>query len=576
AAAEKFESRNMVMSFRVSDLQMLLGFVGRSKSGLKHELVTRALQLVQFDCSPELFKKIKELYETRYAKKSAEPGPQPHRPLDPLTMHSAYDRASTVPRTPLSGPNIDYPVLYGKYLNGLGRLPTKTLKPEVRLVKLPFFNMLDELLKPTELVPQNSEKLQESPCIFALTPRQVELIRNSRELQPGVKAVQVVLRICYSDASCPQEDQYPPNIAVKVNHSYCSVPGYYPSNKPGVEPKRPCRPINLTHLMYLSSATNRITVTWGNYGKSYSVALYLVRQLTSAELLQRLRTIGVKHPELCKALVKEKLRLDPDSEIATTGVRVSLICPVSGWQVPALLPPRAAWPGHPPSPQVALVQLVWERRRAGPGWGPLGSSCEVTVGGGPGAASAVVSTASARYIQPARAVGAGLVLVLVLVLKVLLLAVAPGVGGAGRSGGAGGRGGPRGRGLGAAPHAGFAASARGDAVAAVLLEVPVQVVGAHEGLAAAVALVGPQPRVHAHVVLEVVVVREGGAALLAQVGLLPRVLPHVHLELVLPAGGRAAGQVSSRSHPPPARPPAGKAGHTRGMPSSQVGTRPPS
>uniref|UniRef100_A0A8D2DTU5 E3 SUMO-protein ligase PIAS4 n=1 Tax=Sciurus vulgaris TaxID=55149 RepID=A0A8D2DTU5_SCIVU len=327
-AAELVEAKNMVMSFRVSDLQMLLGFVGRSKSGLKHELVTRALQLVQFDCSPELFKKIKELYETRYAKKSAEPGPQPHRPLDPLTMHSAYDRAGTVPRTPLSGPNIDYPVLYGKYLNGLGRLPAKTLKPEVRLVKLPFFNMLDELLKPTELVPQNSEKLQESPCIFALTPRQVELIRNSRELQPGVKAVQVVLRICYSDTSCPQEDQYPPNIAVKVNHSYCSVPGYYPSNKPGVEPKRPCRPINLTHLMYLSSATNRITVTWGNYGKSYSVALYLVRQLTSAELLQRLKTIGVKHPELCKALVKEKLRLDPDSEIATTGVRVSLICPL--------------------------------------------------------------------------------------------------------------------------------------------------------------------------------------------------------------------------------------------------------
>lgn len=141
----------MVMSFRVSDLQMLLGFVGRSKSGLKHELVTRALQLVQFDCSPELFKKIKELYETRYAKKSSEPVSQPHRPLDPLTMHSTYDRASTVPRTPLTGPNIDYPVLYGKYLNGLGRLPAKTLKPEVRLVKLPFFNMLDELLKPTEL-----------------------------------------------------------------------------------------------------------------------------------------------------------------------------------------------------------------------------------------------------------------------------------------------------------------------------------------------------------------------------------------------------------------------------------------
>lgn len=140
----------MVMSFRVSDLQMLLGFVGRSKSGLKHELVTRALQLVQFDCSPEVFKKIKELYETRYAKKSSE-APQPHRSPEALPIHSSYERGSAVPRTSISTPNIDYPTLYGKYLNGLGRLPPKAVKPEVRLVKLPFYTTLDELLKPTEL-----------------------------------------------------------------------------------------------------------------------------------------------------------------------------------------------------------------------------------------------------------------------------------------------------------------------------------------------------------------------------------------------------------------------------------------
>lgn len=142
----------MVMSFRVSDLQMLLGFVGRSKSGLKHELVTRALQLVQFDCSPEVFKKIKELYETRYAKKSSEAAqPQPHRSPEALPIHSSYDRGSAVARTSISTPNIDYPTLYGKYLNGLGRLPPKAVKPEVRLVKLPFYTTLDELLKPTEL-----------------------------------------------------------------------------------------------------------------------------------------------------------------------------------------------------------------------------------------------------------------------------------------------------------------------------------------------------------------------------------------------------------------------------------------
>lgn len=101
---------------------------------------------------------------------------------------------------------------------------------------------------------------QTRPCCVLLTsPRAPPL--------PAPQGSHCHCRICYSDTSSPQEDQYPPNIAVKVNHSYCSVPGYYPSNKPGVEPKRPCRPINLTHLMYLSSATNRITVTWGNYGK---------------------------------------------------------------------------------------------------------------------------------------------------------------------------------------------------------------------------------------------------------------------------------------------------------------------
>ena len=46
--------------------------------------------------------------------------------------------------------------------------------------------------------------------------------------------------------------------------------------------------------------------------------------------------------------VKEKLRLDPDSEIATTGVRVSLICPVSrGARVLSPRPPRGgAAPGR--------------------------------------------------------------------------------------------------------------------------------------------------------------------------------------------------------------------------------------
>lgn len=43
--------QHMVMSFRVSELQMLLGTAGRNKSGRKHDLMSRALQLLKNGCS---------------------------------------------------------------------------------------------------------------------------------------------------------------------------------------------------------------------------------------------------------------------------------------------------------------------------------------------------------------------------------------------------------------------------------------------------------------------------------------------------------------------------------------------
>ncbi|PNI60829.1 PIAS2 isoform 12, partial [Pan troglodytes] len=53
---------NMVSSFRVSELQVLLGFAGRNKSGRKHDLLMRALHLLKSGCSPAVQIKIRELY----------------------------------------------------------------------------------------------------------------------------------------------------------------------------------------------------------------------------------------------------------------------------------------------------------------------------------------------------------------------------------------------------------------------------------------------------------------------------------------------------------------------------------
>lgn len=55
--------QNMVLSFRVSELQMLLGFAGRNKSGRKNELQTRALELLRLQSHPVQLK-IRELYKT--------------------------------------------------------------------------------------------------------------------------------------------------------------------------------------------------------------------------------------------------------------------------------------------------------------------------------------------------------------------------------------------------------------------------------------------------------------------------------------------------------------------------------
>ena len=57
-----FSFQQLITSFRVSELQVLLGFAGRNKSGRKQELLQRALQLVERGCSTPIQIKIRELY----------------------------------------------------------------------------------------------------------------------------------------------------------------------------------------------------------------------------------------------------------------------------------------------------------------------------------------------------------------------------------------------------------------------------------------------------------------------------------------------------------------------------------
>jgi len=378
--AETEALKNMVLSFRVSELQMLLGFAGRNKSGRKTELQARAVELLRLRSTPVQMK-IKDLYKSiqqgqasglvplqqqqQQQQQQPQSNPAAGASLSSNAAASAAGRdLQTVDNSAMQqhpqpqqrstvyqqagytgqGPDRQMQTARGMYPNNMYQYQPKAsppasaassypVHPDVRLKRLPFFDLMGELLKPSSLVPQGTQRLQEGNFVFHLTPQQATDIASSRDLRPGTKmeyAIQVQMRFCLLETSCEQDDCFPPGICVKVNGKMCPLPNPIPTNKPGVEPKRPPRPVNITTMVKLSpTVANHITVSWNTeYGRGYAIAVYLVRKLTSSELLQRLKTRGVRHSDFTRGLIKEKLSEDADCEIATTSLRVSLVCPL--------------------------------------------------------------------------------------------------------------------------------------------------------------------------------------------------------------------------------------------------------
>ncbi|NXD85269.1 PIAS2 ligase, partial [Halcyon senegalensis] len=372
---------NVISSFRVSELQVLLGFAGRNKSGRKHDLLMRALHLVKNGCSPAVQLKIRELYRHRYPRMieglpdlpavkpggfSLDSGSSPVESDLAVAGIHPLPSTSVTPQSPSSPVS---PVLLQDAKQHFEMQqpspPIPPVHPDVQLKSLPFYDVLDVLIKPTSLAQSNIQRFQEKFFIFALTPQQVREICISRDFLPGGRrdyTVQVQLRLCLAETSCPQEDNYPNSLCIKVNGKLFPLPGYAPPPKNGIEQKRPGRPLNITSLVRLSSAVpNQISISWASeIGKNYSMSVYLVRQLTSAMLLQRLKMKGIRNPDHSRALIKEKLTADPDSEIATTSLRVSLMCPLGKMRL--TIPCRAVTCTHLQCFDAALYLQMNEKK----------------------------------------------------------------------------------------------------------------------------------------------------------------------------------------------------------------------
>ncbi|XP_076354598.1 E3 SUMO-protein ligase PIAS2-like isoform X3 [Tachypleus tridentatus] len=330
-------AQKMVLNFRLSELQVLLGFAGRNKSGKKSELQARAVELLNMNSMP-IQMKIRELQKLRYPAKSAlgnNPSsfynmPQPTANINLQVNHHPTSQLSPQGSLLPSHNKVDYHHNKSVISNipHTYDVPSYPVHPDVHFKSLPFYENLGELLKPASLMPSKPGRFQESVFFFHLTPQQAHDVAMSR----GNKeyGVQVQLRFCLLETSCAQDDNFPPSICVKVNSKVCPLPNPIPTNKPGVEPKRPSRPVNVTGLCRLSpTCPNHINISWASeYGQGYVVGVYIVRRLSSETLLSRLKASGVRNPDHTRALIKEKLQQDPDSEISTTSLRGSLMCPL--------------------------------------------------------------------------------------------------------------------------------------------------------------------------------------------------------------------------------------------------------
>ncbi|XP_033633969.1 E3 SUMO-protein ligase PIAS2-like [Asterias rubens] len=331
--AEFDDLKHMVMSFRVSELQVLLGYAGRNKSGRKHELQTRGLTLLKSGCSTSVQIKIRELYRRRFPRRLINP-PQFMPGMSEGSGSGSTCSNSTTGTSHHSSSSSNPPLpSYPGTMNIHQNVPHELLggscqpqpfHPDVKLKLLPFYDVLGELVKPTGLMPPVGNKFREvhRTVFFHFTPAQTQQIIEQR--------AQVQLRFCLAETSCDQDDKFPSSVCVKVNGKLCPLPPFLPQTKAGTEPRRPSRPVNITPLSRLTpTSPNQVDVQWiPEIGRSYCVAVYLVSQLSAEILYQRLKNNGVRNADHSRALIKEKLAHDPESEIATMSLRVSLMCPL--------------------------------------------------------------------------------------------------------------------------------------------------------------------------------------------------------------------------------------------------------
>ncbi|XP_062517229.1 E3 SUMO-protein ligase PIAS2-like [Corticium candelabrum] len=328
----------MLNSLRVYELQDFLSAASQARAGRKPELVARAMAAVQRD--HRLVARLRQLYEAKRCTTSltgfrSRPAP--------------YHKVESERTLPTAAPS----AAHGQ-INKRGIMPV-----DVKFCRLAFYDHIDTIIRASYLRDMSSSLYSRSrsdrsmaSVHFQLTPAQSQQIRAGRSVRYGKMNsiqehynIQVQLRLCKLETSCQQRDKFPSMCTITVNNNVVPLPSYVYSP---VELKKCGVPLDITRFCRLQPyEDNSIRVAWVNNAQQpqqYSMQLTLVKELSSSNLLHQLRTKGIRNADHSRALIKDKLTNSPESEVALTSLRVSLLCPLGKMRMS--LPCRGAACNH--------------------------------------------------------------------------------------------------------------------------------------------------------------------------------------------------------------------------------------
>ncbi|KAE9522407.1 hypothetical protein AGLY_017194 [Aphis glycines] len=221
-------------------------------------------------------------------------------------------------------------------------IPSVETVAQIKFKKLPFYEVIDEVIKPTLLtgtdrctllnVPRD---MKETTFKHTLSLEHANSVSSNRDFSDGKNEYrnQFQIRICQLIEPVPNEspDYMPLGLHIRVNMKTCPLPPILPNTRTNklTEPRRTARPINCTTNVKLSPiVSNNITINWTPDKKNYVFAMYLVKKLTVDTLIKKLQDKGGRNSEETKSYIIQKLADDDPDLATTTSYRFSLVCPL--------------------------------------------------------------------------------------------------------------------------------------------------------------------------------------------------------------------------------------------------------